>query len=97
MFVVIFRARLAQLDARYSAMAARLRERALSQFGCLEFVAVTEGEEEIALSYWDSEEAIQAWREDSEHQVAQTLGKASWYQDYSVEVAQIQRRYQRGS
>ncbi|MBY5979583.1 antibiotic biosynthesis monooxygenase family protein [Ferrimonas balearica] len=97
MFVVIFRARVVQLDARYSTMAAQLRERALNQFGCLEFVAVTEGDEEIALSYWDSEAAIQAWREDSEHQVAQTLGKASWYQHYSVEVAQIQRRYQRGS
>lgn len=50
-FVVIFRARIAQLDAEYSALAHQLRELALRDFGCLEFVAVCEGDSEIALSY----------------------------------------------
>ena len=50
MFVVIFRARVRQFDAEYSAMAARMRELAFSQFGCLAFNATTEGDQEIAVS-----------------------------------------------
>jgi hypothetical protein len=49
MFVVIFRATARHLDAGYSTTAARLRELALSQFGCLDFTAVTEGDQEVAL------------------------------------------------
>lgn len=94
-YVVIFRAKVAQLDPEYVAVAAALRERALSQFGCRQFVALTEGGEEIALSYWDSESDILAWREDAEHRVAQSMGKDRWYQHYSVEVAEIIRGYQR--
>ena len=52
MFVVIFRAKVRQFDADYSAMAARMRELAFSQFGCLGFTATTEGDQEIAVSYW---------------------------------------------
>ena len=48
MFVVIFRAKARALDAEYSAMAAQMRQLALTQFGCLDFTAVTEGEQEIA-------------------------------------------------
>ncbi|MEY4753028.1 MAG: hypothetical protein RJA44_703, partial [Pseudomonadota bacterium] len=35
MHVVIFRASIRQLDAEYSASAARLRELALTRYGCL--------------------------------------------------------------
>lgn len=52
MFVVIFRARIAGLDADYAATARKLRDMTLREHGCLEFHAVTEGEEEVALSYW---------------------------------------------
>jgi len=51
MYVVIFRAKVRQFDAAYTAMAAHMRELALTQFGCLEFQALTEGQDEIALSY----------------------------------------------
>jgi len=62
MFIVIFRAKMRQTDPEYTQTAARMRELALTQFGCLEFTAVTEGSEEIALSYWPSEEHIRAWK-----------------------------------
>ena len=93
MFVVIFRATARQLDAEYSATAARLRELALSQFGCLEFVAVTEGNQEVALSYWPDEAGIRAWKQDTDHLMAQQLGRERWYSGYRVEVAEIKRQY----
>lgn len=47
MFVVIFRAKTAKLDDEYSRVAQKLRDLALSEFGCLEFHAVTQGETEV--------------------------------------------------
>ncbi|MEW6465074.1 MAG: antibiotic biosynthesis monooxygenase [Pseudomonadota bacterium] len=93
MIVVIFRARVAALDAQYSATAARMRELALSQFGCLAFHAVTEGDEEVALSYWPDEAAVRAWRAHPEHVEAQRVGRERWYHSYSVEVAEVTRQY----
>lgn len=62
MFIVIFRARVRQLDDQYFQTATRMRELAMAKFGCLDFHAVTEGDEEIALSYWPDEASIRAWK-----------------------------------
>lgn len=96
MYVVIFRARVRALDDEYSRVAARLRELALQQFGCLEFQALTEGENEVALSYWPDEPSIRAWKAHAEHVLAQQLGRERWYASYSVQVAQITREYRVG-
>lgn len=93
MFVVIFRAKVRRTDSEYTTVAARMRELALGQFGCLEFAAVTEGQDEIALSYWPNEESIRAWKSHSEHVLAQQLGRERWYQSYIVQVAEITREY----
>jgi len=97
MFVVIFRAKARQLDAEYTAMAAHLRELALKEFGCLDFCAVTEGDQEVALSYWPDEASIRAWKQHTDHLMAQQLGRERWYASYSVEVAEVQRAYQSAS
>jgi len=93
MYVVIFRAKVRVLDEEYSRVAARMRELALSQFGCVEFHAVTEGQDEVALSYWPSEEAIRAWKSHPEHVLAQQAGRERWYASYSVQVAAVTREY----
>lgn len=93
MYVVIFRATIKQLDEQYVQTAARMRELALTEFGCLEFVALTEGADEVALSYWPDEDAIKAWKSHPEHREAQRLGQQRWYQSYSVQIAAISRQY----
>jgi heme-degrading monooxygenase HmoA len=90
---VIFRARIRSLDDEYSRVAARMRNLAVEQFGCLDFHAVTEGRNEVALSYWPSEEAIKAWKAHPEHVLAQAAGRERWYESYSVQVAAITREY----
>lgn len=97
MFVVIFRATIRELDDEYSAMAARMRELALTHFGCIEFHALMEGREEVALSYWLNEESIVAWRQHPEHLEAQRLGRTRWYESYRVEVTKITRDYRQSS
>jgi heme-degrading monooxygenase HmoA len=94
LLVVIFRARIKQFDEQYSKTAARMRELALQEFGCIAFHAVTEGQEEVALSYWPDEKHVQAWRSHPEHLEAQKCGQSEWYESYSVEVARVERSYQ---
>lgn len=93
MYVVIFRARVQEMDEDYAATAAALREMALRDFGCLEFHAVSTGDQEIALSYWTDLAAITAWKAQAEHLAAQRLGRERWYSSYRVQIAWVERDY----
>ena len=93
MYAVIFTAIVGDPDSRYRQMAERLRDLAMADFGCTDFISVTEGEQEVALSYWPDEASIKAWKEQAEHRVAQQLGKQGWYKHYKVEVVKILRSY----
>ena len=92
-YVVIFKAKIYEIDNEYVAIANKLRNKALSVFNCQNFEALCENQSEIALSYWNTLEDIQAWYLDAEHQVAQQLGKEKWYRHFTVEVCEIQRTY----
>ena len=51
MYIVIFKAKIKQLDSTYSEMAQKLRNRALSQFNCAKFEACSENGFEIATTF----------------------------------------------
>ncbi len=93
MYAVIFTAEIKQLDDDYSATAQRMRDLALSEFGCLDFTSACEGGQEIAISYWPSLEAIQAWKQHPEHKAAQAKGRSVWYARYDVKVVEVLRAY----
>jgi heme-degrading monooxygenase HmoA len=93
MYAVIFRAEILELDAEYAAMARRMRDLAIDEYGCVEFVACTEGINEVAVSYWESEEQIREWKQNAEHLVAQDKGRSKWYKSYTVQVVEIVRSY----
>ncbi len=94
MYAVIFTARVDTDDSEYGEMASRLRELALNQYGCLEFIAANEAGQEIAISYWKSQDDILAWKQDAEHQVAQSYGRERWYTSYRVQVTEVLREYE---
>jgi heme-degrading monooxygenase HmoA len=96
MYAVIFRAKTKELDKEYFETAKRMRELALSEYNCIEFTAVTEGLNEIAISYWKNLEEIQKWKENGEHLVAQELGKNKWYKAYNVEIVKVVSQYSKG-
>lgn len=96
MYAVIFRAKAGQQDAGYGEMVNRMRELAFSKYGCLDFIAVTEGEQEVAISYWKDELAIRAWKNDPEHLLAQETGRERWYREYTVQVVEVKREYSFG-
>lgn len=97
MFVVIFRAKIRQLDPEYTRTATRMREIALAEFGCIEFQAFADGINEVALSYWPDEESIRAWKAHPEHVAAQRMGSDRWYESYVVQVAKVGREYRHGT
>ena len=45
------------------------------------------------VSYWTSEEAIAAWRNDAEHSLAPEQCRKSWYGQFNVRVARVERAY----
>ena len=90
MYAVIFRAEIGELDDAYLEMAARMRELAINRYGCIEFTAVTEGNTEIAISYWQDQKKIQEWKQNAEHLLAQELGRIKWYKAYEVEVVKME-------
>ncbi len=94
-YAVIFTAEIAELDDDYAATAERLRTRALRDFGCLAFNSCAGGGREIAVSYWESEDQIRAWKQDTEHLAAQQAGRERWYRSWSVQVVEIKRQYDR--
>jgi len=60
MYAVIFRAEINLLDNEYQSTAKAMRELALSKYNCIEFTSSTEGNKEIAISYWESKQDIKA-------------------------------------
>ncbi|MFV7670123.1 antibiotic biosynthesis monooxygenase family protein [Shewanella algae] len=96
MFAVIFKAKAGDQDPQYSQTVSTMRDLAFSKYNCQDFIAVTEGEQEIAISYWLSENDIQNWHKDAQHAVAQKLGKEKWYTSYTIEVVEVKRKYSFG-
>lgn len=89
MFAVIFKATIAEFDDEYYQTADSLKKLAFEKYGCLDFTAVTQGHEEIAISYWQSERHIRNWKNDPLHRLAQARGRDKWYQSFSVEICEV--------
>ncbi len=93
MYAVIFKATINELDEAYSNTASLMPEIAINEYGCSEFVSVTEGEHEISISYWKEQKDIAEWKINAEHIAAQELGKSEWYKSYAVQLVSVIREY----
>jgi len=93
MYAVIFTAEINELDNAYYKAAERMRELAINKYGCTEFTSVTEGNKEVAISYWKNQQQIIDWKQNEEHLETQELGKKKWYKNYKVQIVEILREY----
>ena len=94
-YTVIFpNQRTAVQDDEYAAMAAEMVFLAKAQPGYLG-IHSTRGADGfgITCSYWETEEAILAWKQNVDHLVAQRNGIEHWYEYYEVLVARVERNY----
>lgn len=93
-YAVIFTSLRTDGDHGYGRMADRMVELARQQPGFLGVESARDpGGLGITVSYWTTEEAIRAWREHAEHQVAQELGRTRWYADFQLRVARVERAH----
>ncbi len=94
-YAVIFTARRAEGDHGYADAAARMEELARTMPGYLGFESARDEDGfSIAISYWETEEAITNWKQSAEHLEAQHNGRAKWYKDYKVRVSKVERAYE---
>lgn len=93
-YAVIFTSLRTEGELGYEKMAERMVEIASTQSG---FLGVESARAEsglgITVSYWESLDAISAWKRHAEHQVAQRRGRESWYSEFEVRIAKVERAY----
>ena len=91
-YAVIFSSQRTAGDDGYADMAAQMMELAAKQPGFLGVESARDGLG-ITVSYWESPDAISAWKQNAEHQLAQKLGRDQWYSAFRVRVAKVERDY----
>jgi heme-degrading monooxygenase HmoA len=94
-YAVIFTSKRAEDDGRaYGAMAQRMVDLGSRYDGFLGIESARGADGVgITVSYWRDEAAILAWKRDTEHEKAQRAGQHTWYVDYHVRVAKVERAY----
>ncbi|MDR7316723.1 antibiotic biosynthesis monooxygenase [Brevibacillus nitrificans] len=92
-YAVIFTSERTEGDNGYGDMADEMVELASSQPGFLGVESAREGLG-ITVSYWESLEAIQNWKQNERHLVAQRKGMAEWYRHYKTRVCRVERDYE---
>ncbi|MFW1677288.1 antibiotic biosynthesis monooxygenase family protein [Pontibacter sp. JAM-7] len=97
MFAVIFEVWLRPEGRdQYLEIAAEMREKVAQIEGFISverFQSLTEEGKLVSLSFWQSEAAIQQWRQQIDHGRAQSLGRHQLFKDYRLRVAHIMRDY----
>ena len=91
-YAVIFTSKRTTENNGYSHMAELMYTLAQQQKGFLGFESARE-QIGISVSYWESLEAISAWKANIDHQLAQEQGKNNWYSWYKVRVCLVEREY----
>lgn len=95
-YAVIFssRRREHEGDDGYDDAGARMFELVQGQPGFLGAESTRDGEGfGITVAYFESEEAIRAWRDHVEHAQTRARGRAAWYERFAVRVAKVERAY----
>lgn len=92
-YAVIFTSTLTNNSEGYSEMGQKMVELAKKQKG---FLGIDSAREAVGItvSYWESLEAIKAWKQNSEHLIAQQKGKEQWYSWYNTRICKVEREYE---
>ena len=91
-YAVIFTNIRTEINEGYGQTAEEMVQLAEQQPGYLGHESVRDGLG-ITISYWESLEAIQNWKKNSDHLVAQKYGREKWYQAYKTRIALVERDY----
>jgi len=98
MFAVIFISEKAETLDGYAEMDELTMNLAATQPGYLGYESVNNGNKGIFISYWESMEAIEAWKKHSTHLVAKNKAH-NWYKRYVSQICRVEKNkeYKKGS
>jgi heme-degrading monooxygenase HmoA len=93
MVVVVFRSRVRPESAeRYYALADKMADIARSMPGFISYKGYfAEDGERVSIHEWETAEQLRAWREHPEHVKVQAIGRAEFYAEYTLYVADAPR------
>ena len=95
-YAVIFTSVRTDGDHGYAETAARMLELARAMPGFLGVESVREPDGTgITVSYWESPEAIRAWRDHPDHVEARRKGREKWYASFTTRVCRVERENDR--
>ena len=89
-YAVIFTSERKEIDNDYAEMAEEMVKLASAQPGFLGMESVRD-EMGITISYWESLEAIQKWKQNERHLIAQQRGQSEWYHRYKIRICKVER------
>ena len=91
-YAVIFSSLRTDGENGYGKMADAMEKLAAAQPGFLGIESARDGLG-ITVSYWQSLEAIAAWKANAAHLVAQQHGRDAWYEQFKVRICRVERDY----
>lgn len=89
-YAVVFTSIRTDVDEGYGQTALRMLELAKEMPG---FLGVDSAREDVGItvSYWETLDAIKAWRQHPEHQEAIKMGREKWYESFTTRVCKVER------
>lgn len=91
-YVVIFTSVRTECENGYPDMSKKMMELVEEQDGYLGCESARE-DVGITLSYWKDLESIRKWKENTEHMIAQNLGREVWYKSFKTRIARVEKVY----
>ena len=91
-YAVIFSNMRTEIEEGYEETAAEMVRLAEDQNGYLGHESVRDGLG-ITISYWTNLEAIRRWKQQSDHLLAQRMGREKWYSAYKTRICLVERDY----
>lgn len=94
-YAVIFSSQRKDHIPEHDLMSNRMLQLAQKQKGFLGIEKVSDPNGfDLMISYWDSREAIQNWRNHVTHQAAQQKGKNDWYEKFKTRICRVEHDYE---
>jgi heme-degrading monooxygenase HmoA len=91
-YAVIFTSLRTGIEEGYHETALEMERLAAIQPGYLGHESVRD-EIGLTVSYWESLQDIQNWKLQSDHLIAQRMGREKWYSAFKIRICQVERDY----
>ncbi|MFC5623416.1 antibiotic biosynthesis monooxygenase family protein [Algoriphagus winogradskyi] len=91
-YAVIFSNIRTEIEDGYEETAAEMLRLAEAQIGYLGHESVRDGLG-ITVSYWSNLDAIRNWKQQTDHLLAQRMGREKWYSAYKTRICLVERDY----